>query len=179
MCLKALGKGFPIFLGKTGSRAFKSYFLSLKKTIKKQTSSAWIFLQPPMQVCRSAYIPNFKINAPIFCCPLFFKEYLNPQVRINKMINEHNVDYHPNPLELTSRIHFYSRETVPKDLNMKYRSKFNHGFTNSGYLHCDILKALYDIKEKRAPKARDMQFSCWSFFFIKLQALRFSRFWNI
>ena len=32
-------------------------------------------------------------------------KYLNPQVRINKMVNEHTVDYHPSPSELTSRIH--------------------------------------------------------------------------
>ena len=30
---------------------------------------------------------------------------LNPQVRINKMANEHAVDYYPSPSELTSRIH--------------------------------------------------------------------------
>ena len=32
-------------------------------------------------------IPYFKINASLFCCPLFSKQYLNPQVRINKMVN--------------------------------------------------------------------------------------------
>ena len=31
--------------------------------------------------------------------------HLNPQVRINKMVNKHTVDYHPSPLELTSKIH--------------------------------------------------------------------------
>ena len=41
---------------------------------------------------------------------------------------------------------------------MKYRSEFKHGFTNPGYLHCAILKSLYGFKEKRALKARDMQF---------------------
>ena len=88
------------------SREFlKVIFLSLKKAVKKQTSSAWIFLQPAIQVCRGAYISYFKINAPIFCCPFFFEEYLNPQVRINKMVNEHTADYHSNPSELTSRIH--------------------------------------------------------------------------
>ena len=29
----------------------------------------------------------------------------NPQVGINKMVNEHTVDYHPSPSELTSNIH--------------------------------------------------------------------------
>ena len=32
-------------------------------------------------------------------------KYLNHQVRINKMVNEHTADYHPSPSELTSRIH--------------------------------------------------------------------------
>ena len=36
------------------------------------------FLQPPIQVCRGAYIPYFKINTTVFCCPLFIKNYLNP-----------------------------------------------------------------------------------------------------
>ena len=50
------------------------------------------FLQPPIQVCRGAYIPYFKINAPIFCCP-------------NKMVNKHTVDYHPSASQLFSSIH--------------------------------------------------------------------------
>ena len=41
---------------------------------------------------------------------------------------------------------------------MKFRSKFNNGFTNRGCLHCAVLKALYNFKEKRAHKARDMQY---------------------
>ena len=50
-------------------------------------------------------IHYFKINPPIFCCPLFSKNYLNPQARINKMVNKHTVDYHPSPSQLISRIH--------------------------------------------------------------------------
>ena len=69
-----------------------------QKTIREQTGSAWNFLQPSIQVCRDAYIPYSKINASIFC-------FLSPQVRINKMVNEHTVDYHPIPSEFTSRIH--------------------------------------------------------------------------
>ena len=41
---------------------------------------------------------------------------------------------------------------------MKYRSEFKHGFTNRGYLHCAILKALHSFQEKRARKSRYMQF---------------------
>ena len=32
--------------------------------------------------------------------------------------------------------------SVPEDLNMKFKSKFNHGFINRGCLYCGILKAL-------------------------------------
>ena len=63
------------------------------------------FLLPPIPVCRGAYIPCFKINAPIFSCLLFSENHLNPQVRINKMVNKHTVDYHPSSSQLTSRIY--------------------------------------------------------------------------
>ena len=49
--------------------------------------------------------PLFQNQRLHFCCPLFFEEYLNPQVRITKIVNEHTVDYHPSPSGLTSRIH--------------------------------------------------------------------------
>ena len=49
--------------------------------------------------------PYFKISASILCRFIFFEECLNPQVRINKMVNEHTVDYHPSPSEFTSWIH--------------------------------------------------------------------------
>ena len=81
-------------------RASKNYVT--KNTIKKQTESAWNFLQPQIQVYSTIY---FKINASLFCFPLFFKEYLNPQAMINKMVNKHSVDYHPSPSGLTSRIY--------------------------------------------------------------------------
>ena len=35
------------------------------------------------KICSFAHIPYFKINPPIFCCPLFSENYLNPQVRIS------------------------------------------------------------------------------------------------
>ena len=56
-------------------------------------------------VCRGVYIHYFKINPPILCCSLFSENYLNPQVRINKMVNKHTVNYHPSPSQLISRIH--------------------------------------------------------------------------
>ena len=82
-------------------RAFKSYFLSPKNVLKSQTGSGWNYLQSPIQVCRDAYIPYFIIKAPVFCCPLFLKEYLNPQVRINEMISEHFVNYYSSTSQLT------------------------------------------------------------------------------
>ena len=39
-------------------------------------------------------------------------------------------------------------------LNIKFRSKFNHGFTNRDCLHCAILKALYGFKEKMSPQGK-------------------------
>ena len=55
----------------------------------------------PIQVCKCASIPYFKINTPIFCCPLFFEEYLNSQFRINKIGNEQTAYYHPSCSKLT------------------------------------------------------------------------------
>ena len=56
-------------------------------------------------MCRGVNIPYFKINGPIFCYSPFFEECLNPQARINKMVNNYNVNYHLRPSELTSSIH--------------------------------------------------------------------------
>ena len=86
-------------------RAFKRNFFVSKRVTKKQTGSAWNFLQPPIPVCRGACILYFKINAPIKCCPLFSGNYLNPQDSINKIVNKHTVDYHPSPSKLTLRTH--------------------------------------------------------------------------
>ena len=41
---------------------------------------------------------------------------------------------------------------------LKFRSKFNLGFTNHGYLHSVVWKSLYNLKIKRAQEARDKQF---------------------
>ena len=52
-------------------------------------------------MCKGAYIHYFKINSPIFCCPLFSENYLNTQVRINKMVNKRTIDYHSSLSGLT------------------------------------------------------------------------------
>ena len=51
-----------------------------------------------------------------------------------------------------------SSKSLTEDFNLKFRLKFNHGFTTHGCLQCAILTALYGFKEKRAHKARDSQF---------------------
>ena len=47
---------------------------------------------------------NISNAQPIFCVLLFFGEYLNPQIRINKIENKDSVTYHPSLSELTLRI---------------------------------------------------------------------------
>ena len=41
-----------------------------------------------------------------------------------------------------------SSKGVPENLYMKFRSKYNHDFTNHGCSHCTIVKALCSPKEK-------------------------------
>ena len=40
----------------------------------------------------------------------------------------------------------------------EFRSKFNHDFTNHGFLHSAVWKALHNVEIKRAEKARHNQF---------------------
>ena len=51
-----------------------------------------------------------------------------------------------------------NHETVPKELNLTFRSKFNYGFYYHGCLRCAIPKALYGFREKRSDKANFSQF---------------------
>ena len=41
---------------------------------------------------------------------------------------------------------------------MKYRSEFEHGFTNRDCLNCAVLKVLQGFCEKRALRSKDTQF---------------------
>ena len=75
------------------------YLLSHNGSQKKVSAHGLI------PVCRGVSSPHFKINPLIFCCPLFSENYLNPQVRINKIVNKHTADYHPSPSQLILRIH--------------------------------------------------------------------------
>ena len=46
-----------------------------------------------------------KNNSSLSSSTLLFNKYLNPQVRINKMVNENTCNYHTSPSGVTSRIH--------------------------------------------------------------------------
>ena len=50
-----------------------------------------------------------------------------------------------------------SSKAVTENLNLKFRLKFNQGFTNHDCLHCAVLKVLYDFKEKGAHKEKYSQ----------------------
>ena len=76
-----------------------SYCFVLQEESKKGISS---WTNTSVQRCLYSLFQN---QCPIFCCLLFPENYLNPQVRIKKMVNEHTVDYHPSPSQLISRIH--------------------------------------------------------------------------
>ena len=52
---------------------------------------------------------------------------------------------------------FSSPVKLSEDLNLKFRSKYNHSFTNYGCYHSAILKALYNFKVKREHKAKYSQ----------------------
>ena len=62
-----------------------------------------------------------------------------------------------------------SSKAVAEDLNIRFRSNFYHGFTNHGFQHCAILKALHGFKEKIATRQKICNFS------FKLFKMRFSR----
>ena len=69
--------------------------------------------------------PLFQNQRHHFLLLPFFEEFLNPQARINIMLNEHTVDYHPSPSELTSRIHPLIFLWTPKEFSsLKYILNF-------------------------------------------------------
>ena len=65
--------------GKGVQSCHKRLLILSPKKQKKQAGYAWNFLQPPMQMSVSVSNPYLKINILFFCCPLFFKDFLNLQ----------------------------------------------------------------------------------------------------
>ena len=64
--------------------------------------------------------PLFQNQHPHFYCFIFFKECVNPQVRIYKMLNEHTIDYHPSPSEFTSTIYLIFLWTPKGSISPEY-----------------------------------------------------------
>ena len=57
---------------------------------------------------QSCLYPLFQNQSPHFLLSalfwkLFSENYLNPQVRINKIVSKHTVDYHPSPSQITCK----------------------------------------------------------------------------
>ena len=73
------------------------YYVLFPKGSQKKISAHVL-----IPVCRGVYIHYFEINP--FYCLLFSENYLNPHVRIKKMVNKDTADYHPSPAQLISRI---------------------------------------------------------------------------
>ena len=85
-------------------RAFKSYsFFSTKKNNEKADNLCIKFVSTPLEVCTDTSISYFNNNVPFFCCHLFrrISEFAGQSQRNGKQ----TVDYHPNPSELSSKIH--------------------------------------------------------------------------
>ena len=60
----------------------------------------------------------------LFCCPFFFKEYLNLKVMINEVVNEHSADSQTNLLGLTLRGGRETMLNVHKSSHLKLQSYF-------------------------------------------------------
>ena len=83
-------------------RAFKIYFFVTKNFLHFQNFVLIFFFHTSVQRCLYLLFQNQCLH---FLLPLFFEEYLNPQVRINIMVNKHTADCHPSPSQLTLKIH--------------------------------------------------------------------------
>ena len=77
-----------IFLSRNPDITKNPYYVLSPKGNQKMVSANGL-----IPVCRGACILYFKINPLTFCCPLFSENYLNPQVRINKIVNKYTANY--------------------------------------------------------------------------------------
>ena len=114
----------------------------LLKTIlfhqKSRKAPAWNFL-----LCGSYFNSLFQ-NIPLFFCPLIFKIFLKPQVRINIIAGENGVIYHPtSPSGSRSKIHvslkpFEALQYLSKGICWIFsqRCKSHHGFGISSNPWC-------------------------------------------
>ena len=87
----------------------------------------------PVTVC-SKSPPYLKISTPLFWCSVFVKKCFDPQVSINKMVNEHSVSYHPSNSNFRSAV---SASSLPKifvefSVNSVYPTMFGKYFQICG-----------------------------------------------
>ena len=94
--------------------------------------------------------PVFQNQSSLFCCLLFFKKYHNPQVKINKMVNEPSVNYGPSPSELTSNI--------SSDSSRYYMFKVNDG---NAWIRFEILIKTMKIDQTIKRPERRQIFECF------------------
>ena len=115
-------------------RVFKTYFFFFfSPNNNKRADKLCIKFSSTFNtsVLRFLY-PCFKMNTPIFCCFIFFEECLNPQVRINEMVNEPTIDYHPSLLLLF--FEFFFKPVYPTMVAIKFQI---HGVKINGKYICE------------------------------------------
>ena len=61
-------------------------------------------------------------------------------------------------ISITSFNFFNCPIKLERNLKLKFRWKFNHGFTNDSYLHSAVWKALYNTKEPRRQDITNFSF---------------------
>ena len=61
-------------------------------------------------------------------------------------------------ISITSFNFFNCPVKLERNLKLKFRWKFNHGFTNDSYLHSAVWKALYNTKEPRRQDITNFSF---------------------
>ena len=108
-------------------RVFKGYIVcqQTNKQTKNQVQALYeIFLNPPKGVQGRLY-PLFQNQCTHFLLLSLF--WRITQVRMNKIVNDHTVDYHPSSSELTSRIShliFYFYKLLRVCLSQEYSLNF-------------------------------------------------------
>ena len=137
------------------SREFlKTIFFVAKKNQESRQGLHEIFFNLHYK-CTEVLLSPISKSTPYYLLLIFFEECLNPQVRINKMANEHTIDYRPSLSELTSRLNPLIFLWIPKGfispeyfLNFSQTYISDHGFKfmvlsqNIEFVHfCSCLQA--------------------------------------
>ena len=101
------------------------------------------------------------------------KKNRNQHVKVEKMVVlVKTFDHYHHKFEL-----FQLPCKVVKEFETEIKSKFNHGFTNHGYLHSAVWKSLYNFKIKKEPRRQEIT-NCSFKMFKTLRFLRSSKYWK-